>query len=284
MFQKVHVSMFEACQAYSTCAFRILFFFSLNLSAVQQISSYGSSNLQKTKAPANKFVFFLLTEIKKPNIIRNYQMEIIQSPFLCRSLIKLLCTMLRLHLSLLRQTLDLLLSVGQVCHESVCVCVCVCVCVGCRAWLLATEMQITPKILCANLEGCFSLSLSLSPPPKSFLSGSLEEFGSISLMILNGAAVAVCGLLVCRRCGDGAAELHSTSLGPGLPSWSHIKEQPCLSTCAGWSAFRFPLCWSSFSRFRCIHTYTKCTEGGEGMIRCSVERRGIKVRVIEEVI
>lgn len=57
--------------------------------------------------------------------------------------------------------------------------------------------------------------------------------------------------------GYGAAELHSTSLGPGLPSWSHIKEQPCLSTCAGWSLFRFPLCWSDLSHFRCIHTYIK---------------------------
>lgn len=57
--------------------------------------------------------------------------------------------------------------------------------------------------------------------------------------------------------GDEVAELHSTSLGPGLPSWSHIKEQPCLSTCAGWSLFRFPLCWSSLSHFRCIQTYRK---------------------------
>lgn len=111
---------------------------------------------RKQKCLLTNLFFFLLTESKKPNIIRNYQMWIIQSPFLCRSLIKLLCTMPRLHLSLLRQTLDLLLSVGQVCHENVCLCVSVCVCVGCRAWLLATETQITPKILCANLEGWFS--------------------------------------------------------------------------------------------------------------------------------
>lgn len=163
-------------------------------------------------------------------------------------------------------------------RTSVCVCLCVFVLdVGRGCWQLKRRSH--PKSCVPILRAD-----SLHTPTKSFLSGSLEEFGSISLMILNGAAVAVCGLLVCRRCGDGAAELHSTSLGPGLPSWSHIKEQPCLSTCAGWSAFRFPLCWSSLSRFRCIHTYTKCTEGGEGMIRCSVERRGIKVKVIEEVI
>lgn len=65
----------------------------------------------------------------------------------------------------------------------------------------------------------------------------------------------------CWCVGDGAAQLHSTSLGPGLPSWSHIKEQPCLSTCAGWSPFRFLLC----SQFRRIHTYTK-SKGGEAMI------------------
>lgn len=58
MLQKLHVSMFEACQTYSTCAFRKLFFFSLNLSAVPQISCHGCLNLQKTKVPAHKFVFF----------------------------------------------------------------------------------------------------------------------------------------------------------------------------------------------------------------------------------
>lgn len=118
---------------------------------------------------------------------------------------------------------------------------CVCVLdVGCGCWRL--ERSSHPNSYVPILRALFFHFFFYS-----FHLGSLEEFGSISLMILNGAAVAVCGLLVCRRWGDGAAELHSTSLGPGLPSWSHIKEQPCLSTCAGWSPFRFPLCWSSLT-------------------------------------
>lgn len=84
---------------------------------------------------------------------------------------------------------------------------------------------------------------------------SLEEFVHIFLMILNGGAVAVCAVGV-QAVGDGTAELHSTSLGPRLPSWSHIKEQPSLSTCAGWSPFRFPHCRSTHSYSRYIHTYT----------------------------
>lgn len=69
--------------------------------------------------------------------------------------------------------------------------------------------------------------------------------------------------------GAGAeAGLHSTSLGPGLPSWSHIKEQPCLSTCAGWSPpSAFPLRWRSRSHFGFIHTCTKNIRRDKGMMR-----------------
>ncbi|KAI4832575.1 hypothetical protein KUCAC02_015538 [Chaenocephalus aceratus] len=47
-------------------------------------------------------------------------------------------------------------------------------------------------------------------------SWSPEEFGSISLMILSGAAVAVCGLLECRRWrrSSGAPQL---LIRPGTP-------------------------------------------------------------------
>lgn len=82
--------------------------------------------------------------------------------------------------------------------------------------------------------------------------------------------------------GDGAAKLHSTSLGPGLPSWSHIKEEPCLSTCAGWSLFRFPQYWSSSSHLCCIHTDKLCE--GEGMIRCDMEETRTRGRTDTSVL
>lgn len=69
-------------------------------------------------------------------------------------------------------------------------------------------------------------------------------------------------MLVCRRWELEQRSLHGTSLGPGLLSWSHIKEQPCLSTCAGWSPFAFP----SVGKVSHIRTYTKYKD------RCSGDR------------
>ena len=83
-------------------------------------------------------------------------------------------------------------------------------------------------------------------------------------MILDGGAVAVCGLLVCRRRERRSSRApQSSSLGPGLPSWSHIKEQPCLSTCAGWSlSSAFPAA-GVVAHISDASTHTQNVKGGE---------------------
>lgn len=102
--QKLHVSMFEACQAHSTCAFRILFFFS-------HLTFQQSHKLVFMFAWIYRKQRRLLTHVVLFSPHRNEEAEYNQKlsninyaePFLCHSFIQLLHTTPRLHLSLLRR-------------------------------------------------------------------------------------------------------------------------------------------------------------------------------------
>lgn len=130
-------------------------------------------------------------------------------------------------------------------------CVSVCWCVWCRVWLLATKTLFSPKFLHANVfvfnffGGFQILSFRVSREIWEHLLNDPELWRYVGCWCV--------GELEQRS-------LHGTSLGPGLLSWSHIKEQPCLSTCAGWSPFAFP----SVGKVSHIRTYTKCKDRRRG--------------------